>query len=289
MLLVGAYSAVDLLVLGSDDVTTVSSDASYGAARVVELEADGHVTVTTGGDRVQVARSARSALATPTYRVDESGDRLRVSYRCDWWRPGFCTTSLDVTVPEGTAVIVRSHDGSVTATALSGPLEIDAADGDPTISDIDGDVTIRTADGRVDVSDVRGDVSLQSADGDPTISGIDGDVTIRTADGRVDVSDVRGDVSLQSADGAVTVAGVSGSVTTRTHDGRTEISGVQGDVDAEAAGGDVTVYGTGRPVALDISTADGGQTVEGPVDPTSSTHVRIRVSDGHAAYLRPRG
>ena len=253
MLLVGAYSAVDLLVLGSDDVTTVSSDASYGAARVVELEADGHVTVTTGGDRVQVARSARSALATPTYRVDESGDRLRVSYRCDWWRPGFCTTSLDVTVPEGTAVIVRSHDGSVTATALSGPLEIDAADGDPTISDIDGDVTIRTADGRVDVSDVRGDVSLQSADG------------------------------------AVTVAGVSGSVTTRSNDGRTEISEVQGDVDAQAASGDVTVYGTGRPVALDISTADGGQTVEGPVDPTSSTHVRIRVSDGHAAYLRPRG
>ncbi|MBO3083134.1 DUF4097 family beta strand repeat-containing protein [Cellulomonas fengjieae] len=253
LLLFGAYSAVDLLVLGSDDVTTASQDASYGAARVVELEADGLVTVTTGGDRVQVARSARSALSTPTYRADESGDRLRVSYRCDWWRPGFCSTSLDVTVPEGTAVVVRSHDGSVTATALSGPLEIDAADGDPTISDIDGDVTVRVADGRVDVSDVRGNVSLQSADG------------------------------------AVTVARVSGSVTTRSSDGRTEISGVQGDVDAQAADGDVTVYGTGRPVALDITTADGGQTVEGPVDPTSSTHVRIRVNDGHAAYLRPRG
>ena len=49
------------------------------------------------------------------------------------------------------------------------------------------------------------------------------------------------------------------------------------------------MYGTGEPVALDISTADGRQTVEGPTDPTSSVHVRIRTSDGDAAYLGPRG
>ena len=66
---------------------------------MVELVADGHVTVTTGGDRVEVERTASTVLAAAHYRVDELGDRLRVSYRCDWWRPGFCSASLDVTVP----------------------------------------------------------------------------------------------------------------------------------------------------------------------------------------------
>ncbi|WP_421735157.1 DUF4097 family beta strand repeat-containing protein [Cellulomonas sp.] len=254
VLLVSAgFSAVDLLVLGSDDATTRTDSASYAAAPVVELVADGHVTVTTGGSRVEVERTATTALTRAHYSVDELADELRVRYLCDWWRPGFCTASLDVTVPEGTSVIVRARDGSVTATALQGPLEVHASDGDTDVSDIDGDVTVRTADGRTDVSDVRGSVSVSSADG------------------------------------AITVSDVSGSATTRASDGRTEISGVRGDVDAHASDGDVTVYGTGKPVALDISTADGGQTVEGPVDPTSSTHVRIRVADGHAAYLQPRG
>ena len=254
LLLVSAgFSALDLLVMGSDDATTASESADYAAAPVVELVADGQITVTTGGDRGVVERTATTARTRAHYSVDELADRLRVQYRCDWWRPGFCATSLDVTVPDGTSVIVRARDGGVTATGLSGPLDVHVSDGESSVSDIDGDVSIRTSDGRTDVSDIRGSVYASSADG------------------------------------SITVSDVSGSVTTRTSDGRTDISEVQGDVDAMASDGDVTVYGTGEPVALDISTADGRQTVEGQVDPTSSTHVRIRTSDGSAAYLRPRG
>ena len=252
LLLAGAYSAVDLLVLGSDGATTTSGRATYDAATVVEIVADGHITVTTGGDRVEVQRSGRTALATPVYRADELDDRLRVSYRCDWWRPGYCSASLDVTVPDGTAVVIQAWDGSVTATTLRGPLDV------------------HTGDGATSVSDIIGDVS------------------VRTSDGRTEISDVQGSVDAHASDGSITVSDVSGSVTTRSSDGGTEISGAGGDVDAHASDGSVTVYGTGDPVALDISTADGGQTVEGLVDSTSSTHVRIRTSDGHAAYLGPR-
>ncbi|GEM00413.1 DUF4097 family beta strand repeat-containing protein [Cellulomonas terrae] len=253
LLLSGAYSAIDLLAMGSDDATTVSGSATYDAAPVVEIVADGHVSVTTGGDRVEVERTERTVLAAAHYRTDVSGDRLLVSYRCDWWRPGFCSASLDVTVPDGTSVLVRATDGAVTATSLRGPLDV------------------RVSDGETDVSDIVGDV------------------TVRTADGRAGVSDVRGSVSVSSADGEITVSDVSGAVTTRSSDGRTEISRSRSDIDAQASDGSVTVYGTGEPVALDISTADGGQTIEGPVDPTSSVSVRIRTSDGHAAYLGPRG
>ena len=75
----GAFSALDLLIMGSDDATTTSDSASYAAAPVVELVADGHVTVTTGGDRVEVDRTASTALTAAHYTVDEVGDRLRVS------------------------------------------------------------------------------------------------------------------------------------------------------------------------------------------------------------------
>lgn len=253
LLLSGAYSAVDLLAMGSDDATTVTESATYDAERVVEIVADGHVTVTTGGDRVEVDRTSRTVLAAAHYRTDVSGDRLLVSYRCDWWRPGFCSASLDVTVPEGTSVVVRASDGFVNATALSGPIDV------------------HLSDGAVDVSDIVGDV------------------TVRTADGRTDISAVRGSVDASSADGAIAVSDVSGDVTTQSSDGRTEISQARGNIDARASDGDVTVFGTGEPVALEILTADGGQTVEGPVDPDSSIHVRIATVDGHAEYLRPRG
>jgi len=253
LLLFGGYSAVDLLARSSDDATTISESASYDAAPVVEIVADGHVTVTTGGDRVEVDRTASTVLGAVHYGVDESARRLHVSHRCDWWRPGFCSASLDVTVPDGTSVVVRAQDGFVTATALRGPLDVHLRDGGADVSDIDGDVTARASDGRIDVDGVRGSVDASSADG------------------------------------AITVSDVSGDVVTRSSDGLTEISRARGDIDARASDGDVTVYGTGKPVALEITTADGGQTIEGPVDPSSSIQVRIDTVDGHAEYLRPRG
>jgi len=252
LVLSAGYSAVNLLVLGSGDATTVVGTASYPAAPVVELVADGHVTVTTGGDRVEVERTRRTTLTPARYDAARAGDRLTVSYRCESWRPGFCSASLDVTVPDGTAVVVRASDGAVDASGLRGPLDVRVSDGDSRISDVDGDVTVRANDGTVDVDTVRGSLTVSSADG------------------------------------GVTVSGVSGSVVARSSDGRVEISDVQGDVDAHASDGDATVYGTGEPVALDISASDGREIVEGPTDPSASTHVRIRTSDGDAAFLAPR-
>ncbi|KQR08481.1 hypothetical protein [Cellulomonas sp. Leaf334] len=253
LLLSGGFSAVDLLALGSEGATTVTESATYAGAPVVELVADGHVTVTTGGDRVEVDRTARTVLSAASYRVDESPDRLRVSYRCEWWRPGFCSASLDVTVPDGTAVLVRTSDGSVTATTLRGPLDVHVSDGSVDVSDIDGDVTVRSSDARASVTDVRGTVDVSSSDGPIEVSDISGDVITRSSDGRTEISDARANIDVRSIDGGV------------------------------------TVYGTGEPVALDITTLDGRQTVEGAVDPTSSTHVRIDTVDGYVEYLGPRG
>ena len=219
---------------------------------MVELVADGDITVTTGGSGVEVERTSRVASSHATYKASVSGDRLVVKHVCAWWHPGYCEAGLNVTVPSGTEVVVRGSDGSVEATSLTGPLTVHTSDGETTISDIDGDV------------------SLQSADGDATID------------------DVRGDVSARSSDGRIDVANVTGSVTTHTSDGRTTIAEVDGNVDARASNGDVTVYGNGEPVALTIETNDGRQTVDAPTDPSASVSVHIHTVDGDATYLGPR-
>ena len=215
----------------SDDATTVVQTPRYDAAPVVELVADGHVTVTTGGDRVEVERTASTALAPAT--TARARRPPRVSYRCDWWRPGFCSASLDVTLPDGTPWSSAPATARSTATSLRGPLDVHVSDGDIDVSDIDGDVTVRTADG--------GTASATSA--------------------------ARSRVS--SADGADDGPGRLRLGHPRSSDGRIDIAGARGDIDAHASDGDVTVWGTGEPVALDISATDGRQVVEGPTDPTS--------------------
>ncbi len=208
--------------------------------------------MTTGGPRVDVERTSRTASVHAAYSAVVTGDRLVVRHTCDWWRPGFCSAGLDVTVPDGTQVVVRSSDGAVRATSLSGPLSVHTANGSSRIAHIDGDV------------------SLRSSDGDATIT------------------DVRGSVDAQSADGAITVDRVAGTVTTHTSDGRTTISAVDGDIQARGSNGPVTVYGNGVPVALTMTTADGEQTIEAPTDPAAPISVTIHTSDGHASYLPPR-
>ncbi|WP_426593365.1 DUF4097 family beta strand repeat-containing protein [Cellulomonas sp. McL0617] len=252
MLASGASSLLDLLVFTNADPATVVATASYDAAPVVELVADGEVTVTTGGPRVDVERTSRTASVKATYSAVVTGDRLVVKHTCDWWRPGFCSAGLKVTVPDGTQVVVRASDGAVHATSLTGPL------------------TVHTSDGASTITHVSGDVSLRSSDGHATIT------------------DVRGSVDAQTSDGAITVDQVTGSVTTRTRDGRTTISAVDGNISARASDGPVTVYGNGAPVALTMTTADGKQTIEAPTDPAAPVSVTIHTSDGHASYLGPR-
>jgi hypothetical protein len=245
------WSAVQALAEGWGNAPTTSGTSTYTAQPTVELHADGDVSVTKGGDRVVVRRTAHSAIGSVRYSAQVEGDHLVVRHTC-WRFSGTCRASLDVTVPEGTALVITTSDGRLDAHGLVGSLEAHTADGAPTIANVRGDVTLSTGDGRVDVRDIDGSLTASTSDGAVAISGVTGDATVRTSDGRVDVEKVQGNVDASTSDGAV------------------------------------TVRGTGEPVALDISTSNGHQTVQAPTNPNASRHVRIHTSDGDVAYLGPR-
>ncbi|GCE75338.1 DUF4097 family beta strand repeat-containing protein [Cellulomonas biazotea] len=264
-LLWGAAQVVDLA-----KSSTEYASATYDAAPVVELVADGRVGITPGdAGEIQVDRTQRSGWTSPVYEVAEGGDRLVVRNTCGSWF-GVCSGSLDVQVPEGTEVVVRSSNGRVHAAGLVGPLDLQTSDGRIEVTHVDGDVRLRTSNGGILVDDVSGAVEA------------------RTSDGRIDVNGVGGHLDAVTSNGGVQVGDVGGDARVRTSDGSVEVSGVDGDVEAVTSNGHVTVFGTGEPVALTISTSNGRQTVDAPTDPSASRTVFIRTSDGNVSYLGPR-
>lgn len=258
-------------VAGQLSATTATAHESYPASDVVELVADGDVTVAVGGSTVEVDREARYAFDRPRFTADVEGDRLVVAHTCRWWIFSTCTASLDVTLPADTEVVVRTSNGQVRASGLAGDVDLQTSNGRVAVAEVGGDLRVRTSNGEVTVADVRGDAVLSSSNGSIRVGGVDGSVDARSSNGRVEVDGVRGDAYVRSSNG------------------RLEVAAVTGDVDAETSNGGVTVRGTGDPVALDISTSNGRQTVDAPTDPDADVHVRIRSSSGDVSYLGPRG
>lgn len=261
----GGLQAADLAMS-----STERANATYDAAGVVELVADGRVSVSAGDDdAVDVERIARSGFTSPTYSVQERGDRLVVRHECGSWF-GVCEGALEVHVPRGTEVVVRTSNGAVVARGLS------------------GDLDAQTSDGRVEVTGITGDAQLRTSNGGVVVTDVTGDVSARTSDGRIDADGIGGHLDAVTSNGSVQVGDVDGDARVRTSDGSIDVAAVQGDVEAVTSNGSVVVVGTGEPVALTISTSNGRQTVEAPTDPSASRTVVIRSSDGNVSYLGPR-
>lgn len=277
-----AYQGLDW----STSTTTVSAE-DYAAAPVVELVADGDVTVEVGtAGRVEVERTSHSGFQDVRYAVSEDTDRLTVEHTClGWWKNGVCRTSLTVVVPQGTSVVVRSSSGAVRAEGVGGDLDARSGDGDVTVLRAGGTVTAQTSSGRVMIDGTGSGVTATSGDGDVTVRAARGDVEARTSSGAVLVDGATGDVVVDGGDGDVEARAVDGDATVTTSSGAARASGVQGDVTARSGDGDVVVRGTGAPVALDISTGDGRSTVEAPTDPSAARTVTIRTSSGDVSYL----
>jgi hypothetical protein len=247
--------------------STERGTATYDAADVVELVADGRVSVFAGDDDlVDVERIARSGFSSPTYSVQQRGDRLVVRHECGSWF-GVCTGALQVHVPRDTHVVVRTSNGDVLARGLAGDLEA------------------RTYDGRVEADRITGDAQLHSSNGDVIVTDVSGDVTARTYDGRIDAQGIGGRIEAVTSNGDVQVVDVGGDAVARSSDGSIDVADVEGNVEARTSNGDATVIGTGEPVALTISTSNGRQTVEAPTDPSAPRTVVIRSYDGHVSYL----
>ncbi len=242
---------------------------TYDGVATVELVADGPVTVRAGEPgAVEVRREWREGLRPVRYDAVETPDRLLVTHDCPWFLNA-CRAALDVTVPAETNVVVRASDGHIQVAGIAGDLMASTGSGSITIERVGGDVVARTGSGSVVALEVDGEADLRSGSGSIEAKGIGGSLEARASSGRVDARGVGGEALARSGSGDVFVADVASHI------------------DAHASSGRVTVHGSGVPVALDISTSSGRQTVEAATDPNASVTVRVRSSSGDVAYLAP--
>ncbi len=183
---------------------SVAVSGHAGSEVEIEVERNAH-----GWSR-EAARSSLAALRVEVRR-DEGSGRVRVRARsanAGLFRPGEShSVRLSIRAPAGIPVEVRTADGRIELTGLTGPVTATSGDGRITASGLgptgNGDggndgrpgeaapIQLRSADGRITGEDLRGAVVAETADGRITLGGRLTEVTAVTANGdlRVDASD----------------------------------------------------------------------------------------------------
>lgn len=220
-----------------------------GPAELILETFDGSVSVTSS-ERPEILVEIhkrgpdREQAASLEVRTSQDGNRVRLEAP-DPGREGFVgighvitpSVSFVVTVPRSTAVTARTRDGSITLDDLEGTIDVRSGDGSIKASRITGDMRAETGDGSMRIDDVEGRVSLDSGDGSIRASGRFDALHARTRDGSIDIEVAAGsrmsdDWDLTTGDGTVVVrlpSSFDAEVDAQSGDGsvRSEIGGLE--------------------------------------------------------------
>ena len=221
--------------------------------------------------------SAADVQAAEQVRVDADGAMVRISSP----RPsrlhlfgGTPSLSIDVQLPTGSHLEVRSAAG-----------------------DVDGEGRL----GRVSVTTQYGDIRIERAAtlharttaGDIAVSAAEGAADVATSYGEVRIREAAGDVRLESACGDVTVDTALGSVTATTKYGQVRVGeAVRGSLVLETAYGTVEAgVRAGTAAWLDAAARSGLvrnllTETEGPEGSEQTVEIRARTSYGDVVIRR---
>ncbi len=235
--------------------------------------------------RAPTREAMQAALAALLVEVDREQDpetvvvtgRIATARAFPPWED--LTLRLEIGVPAGTAVDVRTTSGRIELRGLTGPVRATTASGrifadglrSPAGSDQDP-VLLRTGDGNIQGEDLEGRVHAETAEGRIRLLGRLQEVTAVSADGRIEVEVAAGGAAresewfLRTADGSVRLS--------LPHGTNALVSAV-GAINSEDDS-DFRAWQREGPVAL-TTLGDG----TGP-------HINLRTSDG-SIRLRVRG
>jgi len=173
--------------------TTIAIDAS---ATVEIIGHSGSVTVRSSNERqLRLRRDLETRVSV------RGGSRALVIDASPAGSRG--SSDLDLTVPRGTALIVRTQSGDITVRGTGADVEARSTSGDITIEDaarvriesMAGDIALRDVRDGVRINATSGDVQLVTVTGDVEVSATSSGVVLRDVSSRrVDVSVVSGDV-----------------------------------------------------------------------------------------------
>ena len=167
-------------------------DTTFAFARTGTLELtvpSGDITVT-GWDRDAV--QIRASTATGDLRLEVSGPRLVLGAHAVRGRLG--ETRMEVSVPRGARVAMRSFSGGLVVRGIRGEVVADVSSGD------------------IEASDLTGGASLTTISGDVRARGLAGLVRASTTSGNVDLTDITGQIDASATSGWVRLRGIDARI-----------------------------------------------------------------------------
>ena len=171
---------------------------------------------------------------------------------------------LAMQVPPSMEVVLRTSNGDLRTSRLTGRQQV------------------RTSSGDVDISDAPGALTVETRSGDATLTDV-GAADIGTASGSVVLTSARGVVSVNTQSGDVRIDEASDSVAVATASGEVRLGLARGGFDVRTASGDVVARGAGR---VRVRTVSGESKValiaplKGAEFSSGSGDVSVRVAPG---------
>lgn len=243
---------------GSVHVTAAATTSGEARVRVTGDEAD-QAVVELAEDRVSVVGPRRRAGFL-------GGDRSLV---------------VEVAVPAGSRVVVRTGSAGLAVDGPVGPTQLRTGSGDVRVEQLPAPATVETGSGRVDVERTGGELRVKSGSGDVRVGTAGAALSVSTGSGAVTVGRNDAPVAAKTGSGDLVVAEAHDDVTLATGSGDLRIgSALRGRVTVKGASGDVRVgVPAGTPVWTDVSSLTGrvGSRLPGTGAPTEGQdHVEVR-------------
>lgn len=179
---------------------------------------DGSVTVTTGdSQQVEFRVEYQGYELNKSLQIDSSqnGDEIELTARIPtrfFISLGFTRDlHIEVRMPKDADLQVKTSDGSVKATGVSGTIDLHSGDGALNVSALKGTIRLHTSDGSIEASDLDGKCDASSSDGHIHLSGRFDQLSAKSSDGSVGVEVQRGskldsEWNISSSDGSIEVA-----------------------------------------------------------------------------------
>jgi RNA polymerase sigma-70 factor (ECF subfamily) len=170
------------------------------APRLIATTFNGPIAVTTGPAGTTKARvvkeaqgstkeAAEQALKTIDVQITQEGDVVRILARTTGTNRNHRGAALEVEVPPGSQMELKSSNGPVAVTGAT------------------GDVTATSTNGGIRVKDSKGKLHLRTTNGPLTVDGGAGRVDLRTTNGPIRIQSAKALVSAQTTNGAIRFSG----------------------------------------------------------------------------------
>jgi DUF4097 and DUF4098 domain-containing protein YvlB len=253
----GAMRSVESALAGIDGRRYQGNDSRQSGARIdttFAFNANGTVDLTSWNGDITVTgwtrNQARVRASTERGNLQWRFTQSRISVESDMYRGRGGETTFEVTVPEGTRVILRSMNGSLSVRGVKGAADLHTNNGDVDVTDgadrvemvtLSGDATGLRLRGSVEVTSLNGTVSLTDVQGRSVhVESTSGDLELVNVVSRdIDVSTVAGEIDFVGpleAQGQYSFQSHSGNVTLTippTTSARFSIETFSGEVDSD--------------------------------------------------------